>query len=76
MKKKNKEIKVINGVIPYGDIKDHKDITFIVITKDENVLTKSLEAITEVYKQYKDRNFNVVISSSYDKLHKISNGAL
>ena len=69
-----KEIKVVNGVIPYDEIKDHKDITFIVISVDEKVITKSIEAIANVYKQYKDRNFNVVVSSSYEKLHKLSNG--
>lgn len=71
---KTKKINIINGVIPYEEINDSKDITFVVITEDENILTKSLEAITELYKQNKDRNFNVVISSSYDKLHRISNG--
>lgn len=71
-KKKKKEIKVIDGVIPYDEIKDHKDITFIVISVDEKVITKSIKAIANVYKQYKDRNFNVVISSSYEKLHRLS----
>ena len=74
-KKKNKEIKVIDGVIPYDEIKDNKDITFIIITADEEVLKKSIEAIANIHNQYKDRNFNVVISSSYEKLHKLSNGA-
>lgn len=71
-KKKKKEIKVIDGVIPYDEIKDHKDITFIVISVDEKVITKSIKVIANVYKQYKDRNFNVVISSSYEKLHRLS----
>ena len=69
-----KAIKIVNGVIPYDEIKEHKDITFIVISVDEKVITKSIEAITNVHKQYKDRNFNVVVSSSYEKLHKLSNG--
>ncbi len=73
-KKKKKEIKVIDGVIPYDEIKDHKDITFIVISVDEKVITKSIKVIANVYKQYKDRNFNVVISSSYEKLHRLSRG--
>lgn len=73
-KKKKKEIKVIDGVIPYDEIKDHKDITFIVISVDEKVITKSIKAIANVYEQYKDRNFNVVISSSYEKLHRLSRG--
>lgn len=76
MKKKTKEIKVLNGIIPYEEIKDNKDITFIVITQDEEVLTKSLEAITKVQKEYRDKNFTVFISSSYEKLHEISNGML
>ena len=73
---KSKEIKVVNGVIPYEEIKDNKDITFIVITPDEEVLTKSLEAITNVHDENKDKNFNIIISSSYEKLHRISNGML
>ena len=72
--RKMKEIEVVNGVIPYDEIKEHKDITFIVISVDEKVITKSIEALANVYKQYKDRNFNVVVSSSYEKLHKLSNG--
>jgi len=76
MKKETKEIKVIDGVIPYNEIDEHKDISFIVITEDEEVLTKSLEAITKVQKEYKDKNFTVFISSSYEKLHEISNGLL
>jgi len=76
MKKKSKEIKVVNGVIPYEEIKDNKDITFIVITPDEEVLTKSLEAIKNVHDENKDKNFNIIISSSYEKLHRISNGML
>ena len=74
-KKKKKEIKVIDGNIPYNEIKDNKDITFVVISADEKVITKSIEEIAKVHNQYKDRNFNVVISSSYEKLHKLSNGA-
>lgn len=72
--RKMKEIEVVNGVIPYDEIKEHKDITFIIISVDEKVITKSIEAVTNVHKQYKDRNFNVVVSSSYEKLHKLSNG--
>lgn len=72
--RKMKKIEVVNGVIPYDEIKDHKDITFIVISVDEKVITKSIKVIANVYKQYKDRNFNVVISSSYEKLHRLSRG--
>ena len=39
----------------------------------EKVITKFIKVIANVYKQYKDRNFNVVISSSYEKLNKLSN---
>ena len=73
-KKKKKEIKVIDGIIHYDEIKDNQDITFIVISADEKTLIKYIEAIVNVHEQYKDRNFNVVISSSYEKLHKLSNG--
>lgn len=73
-KKKKKEIKVIDGIIPYDEIKDNQDITFIVISADEKTLIKSIEAIVNVYEQSKDRNFNVVISSSYEKLHRLSRG--
>lgn len=73
-KKKKKEIKVIDGMIPYDEIKDNQDITFIVISADEKTLIKSIEAIVNVYEQFKDRNFNVVISSSYEKLHRLSRG--
>lgn len=69
-----KEIKVVNGVISYDEIKGHEDITFIIISADEKAITKSIEAIANIHKQYKDRNFNVVVSSSYEKLHKLSNG--
>lgn len=72
--KKKKEIKVVNGIIPYKEIEDNKDITFVVISADEKVIAKSVEEIAKVHNQYKDRNFNVVISSSYEKLHKLSNG--
>ena len=72
---KKKEIKVIDGVIPYNEIKDENEITFVIITKDEDVLSKSIEAIKNLHEKNKDKDFKVVISSSYEKLHKISNGA-
>lgn len=67
-------IEVKDGVIPYDKIKDQKDITFIIITKDEKVLEDSIKAISKVKDEYKDKDFNVVISSSYEKLHTLSNG--
>lgn len=75
-RKKNKEIKIIDGIIPYNEIKDSQNITFIIISADEKTLIKSIEAIANIHKQYKDKNFTVFISSSYEKLHEISNGTL
>ena len=75
-KKNNKEIKIIDGNIPYEEIKDEKDITFVVITKDEKVLEETLKAITNVYNENKDRNITVVISSDYKQLHEATNGKL
>lgn len=72
---KKKEIRVIDGIIPYDEIKDEKEITFVIITKDEDVLSKSIEAIKNLHEKNKDKNFKVVVSSSYEKLHKISNVA-
>lgn len=67
-------IEIKDGVIPYDKIKDQKDITFVIITKDEKVLEESIRAISKVKDEYKDKDFNVVISSSYEKLHTLSNG--
>ena len=74
--KNSKLIDVVNGKIPYDEIKNEDKITFIIITQDEDVLKKSLQAIAEVTKDNKEKEINVVISSSYEKLHKITNGAL
>ena len=82
LKKKNtidkdsKIIDVVDGKIPYNEINDEDKITFIIITQDEDVLKKSIQAIAEVSKENKEKEINVVISSSYEKLHKITNGAL
>ena len=77
MKKKNsKEIKIIDVNIPYEEIKDEKNITFVVITKDEKVLEETLKAITNIYNENRDRNITVVISSDYEKLNKVTNGKL
>ena len=73
MKNKKNVIEVKDGVIPYDKIKDQKDITFVIITKDEKVLEDSIKAISKVKDEYKDKDFNVVISSSYEKLHTLSN---
>ena len=69
-------IEVKDGVITYNEVKNENKITFIIITKDENVLKKSIDAIVKVNKEHKEKEINVFISSSYDKLHKITNGAL
>ena len=82
LKKKNtidkdsKIIDVVDGKIPYDEIKKEEKITFIVITQDEEVLKKSIQAIAEVSKEHKEKEINVVISSSYEKLHKITKCAL
>lgn len=82
LKKKNtidkdsKIIDVVDGKIPYNEIKNEDKITFIIITQDEDVLKKSIQAIAEISKENKEKEINVVISSSYEKLHKITNGAL
>lgn len=74
--RKNKEIEVINGKIPYNEIKEEKDITFVLITKDEKILEETIKSIAEFYKEHKDMNINVVIPSDYEKLHEVSNGTL
>lgn len=75
-KKNNKEIKIIDMNIPYEEIKDEKNITFVVITKDEKVLEETLKAITNIYNENRDKNITVVISSDYEKLNKVTNGKL
>lgn len=75
-KKNNEEIKIIDVNIPYEEIKDEKNITFVVITKDEKVLEETLKAITNIYNENRDRNITVVISSDYEKLNKVTNGKL
>lgn len=82
LKKKNtidkdsKIIDIVDGKIPYNEIKNEDKITFIIITQDEDILKKSIQAIAEISKENKEKEINVVISSSYEKLHKITNGAL
>lgn len=74
--KGEKIIKVKNKNIPYDEIKNNNKVTFIVCTKDEKVLTETLSAITEVSEQNKEKEITVIISSSYNKLHELTNGAL
>ena len=79
-KKRNsqKESKVIHiendKIIPYKQIQDEKNITCVVITKDETTLEKIIKSITTFHDSHKDMEINVVISSSYQKLHKLSGG--
>lgn len=63
-----KKIEIKNGIIPYDEIKDEKEITFVIVTEDTQVLEKTIGAITEVYKENKDKTFNVVIARSYGKI--------
>lgn len=63
-----KKIEIKDGIIPYDEIKDEKEITFAIVTEDTQVLEKTISAITKVYKENKDKSFNVVISRSYEKI--------
>ena len=70
---KNKKITVIDGVMPNDEIKDYEEITFVIISTNEKLLIQSIESISKIHKQYKDKTFNIVLSSSYNKLHELSN---
>ena len=63
-----KKIEIKDGIIPYDEIKDEKEITFVIVTEDTQVLEKTISAITKVYKENKDKSFNVVISRSYENI--------
>ena len=63
-----KKIEIKDGIIPYDEIKDEKEITFVIVTEDTQVLEKTISAITKVYKDNKDKTFNVVISRSYENI--------
>ena len=63
-----KKIEIKDGIIPYNEINDEKEITFVIVTEDMEVLEKTISAITKVYKENKDKTFNVVISRSYEKI--------
>ena len=65
-----KKIEIKNGIIPYDEIKDEKEITFVIVTEDTQVLEKTISAITKVYKENIDKTFNVVISRSYEKIRE------
>lgn len=71
---KNKTIIPIeNGIIPYDKIKDKKDIAFVIITQDKKVLEDTIQAIANIHKENENMNVTIFISSSYEKLQKISN---
>lgn len=63
-----KKIEIKDGIIPYNEINDEKEITFVIVTEDMEVLEKTIIAITEVYKENKDKTFNVVLSRNYEKI--------
>ena len=63
-----KKIEIKDGIIPYDEIKDEKEITFVIVTEDTQVLEKTISAITKVYKENIDKTFNVVISRSYENI--------
>lgn len=64
----SEKIEIKDGIIPYDEIKDEKEITFVVVTEDTQALEKTISAITKVYKENKDKSFNVVITRSYEKI--------
>ena len=63
-----KKIEIKDGIIPYDEIKDEKEITFVIVTEDTQALEKIISAITKVYKENKDKSFNVIITRSYEKI--------
>ena len=70
---KKKKITVIDGVMPNDEINDYEEITFVIISTNEKLLIQSIESIAKIHKQYKYKTFNIVLSSSYNKLHELSN---
>lgn len=74
---KNYNIIIENGIIPYNKIKDKKNINFVIATKDMELLQKSLKAIKSFKDEHKEiEDITVIISSSYEKLHELTKGAL
>ena len=57
-------------------INENDKITFIITTKDMEMLKNIIEVIVNLQKDYNNKDFQLVISSSYNKLHKITNGEL
>lgn len=64
----SEKIEIKDGIIPDDEIKDEKESTFVIITDDMEILEKTIISITEVYKENKDKTFNVVLSRSYEKI--------
>lgn len=63
-----------NNNIPYGEIENTENITFVIVSTDESTITKIITSINEFHLKNKNLNITVVLSSSYDKLHTISHG--
>ena len=40
----------------------------MIVTEDTQALEKIISAITKVYKENKDKSFNVIITRSYEKI--------
>ncbi len=77
--KKNVTVKV-NDIKSIKSIKkkinENDKITFIITTKDMEILKNIIEVIVNLQKDYNNKDFQLVVSSSYNKLHKITNGEL
>lgn len=77
--KKNVTFK-INDIKSMKNIKkminENDKITFIITTKNMEMLKKIIEVIVDLQKDYSNKDFQLVISSSYDKLHKMTNEEL
>lgn len=77
--KKNVTVKV-NDIKSIKSIKkkinENDKITFIITTKDMEMLKNIIEVVVGLQKDYSDKDFQLVISSSYEKLHKMTNKEL
>lgn len=77
--KKNVTVKV-NDIKSIKSIKkkinENDKITFIITTKDMEILKNIIEVIVNLQKDYNNKDFQLVISSSYEKLHKMTNKEL
>ena len=77
--KKNVTVKV-NDIKSITSIKEkineNDKITFIITTKDMEMLKNIIEVVVDLQKDYSDKDFQLVISSSYEKLHKMTNKEL